>query len=66
MEDIKKQELQDELLDQVAGGTDGTDGPINPICPLCGERVVRMAPPPAWYTDPLPQYTCTFCEYVEW
>ena len=62
MEDKKKFELDDDNLDAVSGGYDEEDR----ICPKCGERVVPMAPPPLWYTDPVPQYTCIFCDYVEW
>ena len=63
MEDKKKFELDDDNLDAVSGGCEEEE---KRICPKCGERVVPMAPPPLWYTDPVPQYTCIFCDYVEW
>ena len=62
MEDKKKFEQEDDKLDAVAGGCEEEDR----ICPKCGERVVATAPPPLWYTDPVPQYNCIFCDYVEW
>ena len=63
MEDKKKFELEDDSLDAVAGGCDEEE---DRICPKCGERVVSVAPPPLWYTEPTPKYTCIFCDYAEW
>lgn len=54
------EELKDEQLDAVNGGSD-----VTTVCPKCGNKVCAM-PPPSNYNIPHPSRVCISCDYQEW